>query len=51
MLGFPSNQFGEKESGAEPEIAEFCEMNYGVTVPMFSKIDVNGEAAHPLTST
>jgi len=48
VLGFPSNQFGQQEPGPESEIAEFCEMNYGVTFPMFSKIDVNGEAAHPL---
>jgi glutathione peroxidase len=48
VLGFPSNQFGEQEPGPESEIAEFCEVNYGVTFPMFSKVDVNGEAAHPL---
>ena len=48
VLGFPSNQFGQQEPGPETEIAEFCEMNYGVTFPMFSKIDVNGDAAHPL---
>ena len=48
VLGFPSNQFGQQEPGPESEIAEFCEMNYGVTFPMFSKIDVNGDAAHPL---
>ena len=48
VLGFPSNQFGAQEPGPESEIAEFCEMNYGVTFPMFSKIDVNGDAAHPL---
>lgn len=48
VLGFPSNQFGEQEPGADSEIAEFCEMNYGVTFPLFSKVDVNGEAAHPL---
>ena len=48
VLGFPSNQFGQQEPGTESEIAEFCEMNYGVTFPMFSKIDVNGDAAHPL---
>ena len=48
VLGFPSNQFGQQEPGPESEIAEFCEMNYGVTFPMFSKIDVNGDGAHPL---
>jgi len=48
VLGFPSNQFGQQEPGPESEIAEFCEMNYGVTFPMFSKVDVNGDAAHPL---
>jgi glutathione peroxidase len=48
VLGFPSNQFGAQEPGPESEIAEFCEMNYGVTFPMFAKIDVNGDAAHPL---
>src|SRR5512137_2821637 len=48
VLGFPSNQFGEQEPGPESEIAEFCEMNFGVTFPLFAKVDVNGEAAHPL---
>jgi glutathione peroxidase len=48
VLGFPSNQFGEQEPGLDSEIAEFCEMNFGVTFPLFSKIDVNGEQAHPL---
>jgi len=48
VLGFPSNQFGQQEPGPESEIAEFCEMNYGVTFPMFSKVDVNGDSAHPL---
>ena len=48
VLGFPSNQFGAQEPGPESEIAEFCEMNYGVTFPLFSKVDVNGDAAHPL---
>ena len=48
VLGFPSNQFGAQEPGPESEIAEFCEMNFGVTFPLFAKIDVNGEAAHPL---
>ena len=48
VLGFPNNQFGEQEPGPDSEIAEFCERNYGVTFPMFSKVDVNGDAAHPL---
>jgi glutathione peroxidase len=48
VLGFPSNQFGAQEPGPESEIAEFCEMNYGVTFPLFAKVDVNGENAHPL---
>jgi glutathione peroxidase len=48
VLGFPSNQFGEQEPGPDSEIAEFCEVNYGVTFPMFSKVDVNGDGAHPL---
>ena len=48
VLGFPSNQFGQQEPGSETEIAEFCEMNFGVTFPLFSKIDVNGADAHPL---
>jgi glutathione peroxidase len=48
VLGFPSNQFGAQEPGTEAEIANFCERNYGVTFPMFAKIDVNGSGAHPL---
>ena len=48
VLGFPSNQFGQQEPGNDTEIAEFCVMNYGVSFPLFSKIDVNGEQAHPL---
>ena len=48
VLGFPSNQFGGQEPGSEGEIAQFCSTNYGVTFPMFSKIEVNGEGAHPL---
>ncbi|MCB2113752.1 MAG: glutathione peroxidase [Parvularculaceae bacterium] len=48
ILGFPCNQFGAQEPGDEKEIAKFCAVNYGVTFPMFSKIDVNGENAHPL---
>ncbi|RPH46501.1 MAG: glutathione peroxidase [Burkholderiales bacterium] len=48
VLGFPSNQFGQQEPGTNDEIAQFCEMNFGVTFPMFGKVDVNGDAAHPL---
>lgn len=48
VLGFPCNQFGEQEKGADAEIASFCQKNYGVSFPMFSKIDVNGENTAPL---
>ena len=48
VLGFPCNQFGAQEPGASDEIAQFCSMNYDVTFPMFGKIDVNGDNAHPL---
>ncbi len=48
VLGFPCNQFGAQEPGSEVEIAAFCEKNYGVSFPVFAKIDVNGPAAHPL---
>src|SRR5690554_803732 len=48
VLGFPCDQFGHQEPGSEAEIASFCERNYGVSFPMFAKIDVNGEKAHPL---
>ena len=48
VMGFPCNQFGSQDPGADGEIAEFCEVNYGVSFPMMSKIDVNGPAAHPL---
>jgi glutathione peroxidase len=48
VLGFPCNQFGEQEPGSEKEIASFCEINYGVTFPLFHKIDVNGDNAAPL---
>jgi glutathione peroxidase len=48
VLGFPCNQFGKQEPGTEAEIGAFCEKNYGVTFPMFSKVDVNGDEAHPL---
>jgi len=48
ILGFPSNQFANQEPGDEKSIAEGCLLNYGVTFPMFSKINVNGPDAHPL---
>jgi glutathione peroxidase len=48
VLGFPCNQFGKQEPGTEQEIHAFCERNYGVTFPLFSKVDVNGDNAHPL---
>jgi glutathione peroxidase len=48
ILGFPCNQFGNQEPGTEKEISEGCLINYGVSFPMFSKIDVNGDDAHPV---
>ena len=48
VLGFPCNQFGKQEPGDEKSIAEGCVVNYGVSFPMFSKVDVNGKNAHPL---
>ncbi|MCC7516806.1 MAG: glutathione peroxidase [Pseudomonadales bacterium] len=48
VLGFPCDQFGHQEPGAEAEITQFCERNYGVSFPLFAKIDVNGSEAHPL---
>ena len=48
VLGFPCDQFMHQEPGTEEEIAEFCSVNYGVDFPMFSKIEVDGESAHPL---
>lgn len=48
VLGFPCNQFGRQEPGGEDEIAGFCETQFGVKFPLFAKIDVNGENAHPL---
>jgi glutathione peroxidase len=48
VLGFPCNQFGQQEPGSAEEIGAFCEKNYGVTFPVFAKIDVNGDNAHPL---
>ncbi|MES2423046.1 MAG: glutathione peroxidase [Pseudomonadota bacterium] len=48
VLGFPCNQFGAQDPGANEEIASFCTLNYGVSFPMMAKIDVNGAGAHPL---
>ena len=48
VLGFPCNQFGGQEPGTHGEIKQFCETSFGVTFPLFAKIDVNGEARHPL---
>jgi glutathione peroxidase len=48
ILGFPCDQFGHQEPGSEDEIQEFCQLNYGVSFPMFAKIAVNGGEAHPL---
>jgi glutathione peroxidase len=48
ILGFPCNQFGAQEPGSESEIATFCSTTYGVSFPMFAKIDVNGDKTHPL---
>jgi len=48
ILAFPSNQFKEQEPGTNAEIQNFCKVNYGVTFPLFEKVDVNGDATHPL---
>ncbi|MGG1365144.1 glutathione peroxidase [Priestia megaterium] len=48
VLGFPCNQFGGQEPGSSNDIEQFCELNYGVSFPMFAKVDVKGEYAHPL---
>ena len=48
VLGFPCDQFGHQEPGDESQIQEFCQVNYGVSFPMFAKVDVNGDNAHPL---
>lgn len=48
VLGFPCDQFGGQEPGPDDEISEFCEENFGVTFPLFSKVEVNGDGAHPL---
>ena len=48
LLGFPCNQFGGQDPASNDKIAEFCQLNYGVSFPMMAKVDVNGAAAHPL---
>lgn len=48
IMGFPCNQFGAQEKENEAKISEFCELNFGVTFPLFSKVEVNGPNAHPL---
>ena len=48
VLGFPCNQFGKQEPGGAAEIGSFCQKNYGISFPMFEKVNVNGAAAHPL---
>jgi glutathione peroxidase len=48
VLGFPSNEFGGQDPGSDGEIASFCQLNYGVSFPMMSKVKVNGSGAHPL---
>jgi glutathione peroxidase len=48
VLGFPCDQFGHQEPGTEDEIDAFCQQNYGVSFPMFAKIEVNGDDTHPL---
>ncbi|WP_237060839.1 glutathione peroxidase [Microbulbifer sediminum] len=50
VLGFPCNQFGSQEPGTDDEIQEFCELNFGVSFPLYSKLEVNGPDAHPLFS-
>ncbi len=48
VLGFPCDQFGNQEPGTESDIKDFCELNFGVSFPMFGKVEVNGDQAHPL---
>lgn len=48
ILGFPCNQFGNQEPGSSDQIGQTCSINYGITFPMFAKVDVNGANAHPL---
>lgn len=50
ILGFPCNQFGKQDPGGNDEIQEFCQLNYGVSFPMFAKIEVNGSGTEPLFS-
>ena len=50
VLGFPCNQFGQQEPGSDSEIQEFCTLNYGVSFPVYAKVEVNGADAHPLFS-
>lgn len=48
VMAFPCNQFGHQEPGSNAEIAEFCSLNYGASFPLFERIEVNGDGAHPL---
>jgi glutathione peroxidase len=48
VLGFPCNQFGAQDPGSDEEIGQFCQVNFGVTFPMFAKVEVNGDDTHPL---
>jgi len=48
VLGFPCDQFGHQEPGSDSDIRSFCDLNFGVTFPLFAKIEVNGEGAHPI---
>jgi len=48
IIGFPCNQFGKQEPGSSEEIKDFCKLNYNITFPMSTKVDVNGKNAHPL---
>ncbi len=48
VVGFPCNQFGSQDAASNDDIASFCQVNYGVSFPMMSKVDVNGPSAHPL---
>ncbi len=48
ILGFPCDQFGHQEPGSDSDIRSFCDLNFGVTFPLFAKIEVNGESAHPI---
>lgn len=48
VLAFPCNQFGKQESGSDNEIKDFCDLNFNISFPLFQKVDVNGDSAHPL---